>query len=537
MRIVPWITIPRLRLRRRKIARRLSRVSIGTLVISLEVLGFILVLLFVFTGKRSVFLDDLGDHADAIAMLFLLAGFASFHYLITRRVVTYLERYASPRRYEERRIFSGLGQEARLATSIEELYAAIARRIGESLDASDVSILVREETSADYVCVAFSSNTSAAETSAADKTKLRLAHDAFVVKRLSGLSTPLVLQESEMDTWARALDKAPHQIRLARTREHESLRLLKSHLLVQIRTKDQMVGILSLGLRRGRFGYSTADRETLVSVAGQLALIIENSRLTERMVAQERLTRELVLAAEVQRRLLPSRAPEHISLQLAGFCEPARGVGGDYYDFIALDREQVGVAIADVAGKGMPAALLMSTVQATLRSLTVINGTLLPSVPSLAQMVGKLNRLVFRSTSGENYVTFFYALFDHATHRLTYVNAGHNPPLYLQRKRSNEFHRLTAGGLIAGVFEHSNYEQETIQMESDDLLFLYTDGLTEATNRTGEEFGEARVQETLTACAGLSVNEIRDQVLRRVKDWCTGIPLYDDLTFVVMKVK
>jgi sigma-B regulation protein RsbU (phosphoserine phosphatase) len=151
-------------------------------------------------------------------------------------------------------------------------------------------------------------------------------------------------------------------------------------------------------------------------------------------------------------------------------------------------------------------------------------------------MVGKLNRLVFRSTSGEHYVTFFYAHFDHATHRLTYVNAGHNPPLYLQRKRSNEFQRLTAGGLIAGVFEHSNYEQETIQMQSDDLVFLYTDGLTEAINRSGEEFGEARVQETLTACAGLSVNEIRDQVLRRVKDWCTGIPLYDDLTFVVMKV-
>ena len=519
--------------------RRLSHVSVATLVTSVEVFGLILVLLFVFTGKRSVFLDELGDHADAVAMFFLLTGFAFCHYLISRRVVPRLERYAFPKRYEERRIFFGLGQEARMATSIDQLYTAIARRIGESLEAGEVSILVRNESSGEYVCAA-SSNASlpkrTADTPQRDQARLSLARDAFVVKRLSGLSTPLVLQATEIATWRRALDKAPQHTRLARIREHDTLRLLKSHLLVQIKTKDQMVGILSLGLRRGRFGYSTADQEMLVSVAGQLALIIENSRLTERMLAQERLTRELVLAAEVQRRLLPESAPENVSLQLAGFCEPARGVGGDYYDFIAVDKERVGVAIADVAGKGMPAALLMSTVQATLRTLTVTNGALPPSVPQLAEMVGKLNRLVFRSTSGENYVTFFYAYFDHATHSLTYVNAGHNPPLYLQRKGSNHFQQLTAGGLIAGVFEYSNYEQETIQMESDDLLFLYTDGLTEATNRTGEEFGEARVQETLAACAGLSVNEIRDRVLRRVRDWCTGIPLSDDLTFVVMKV-
>lgn len=541
MRTLPWIIRPRFRLRRPKITRLWSAVSVGTLVISLEVLAFALMLLVVFTGKRSAFLYNLGDHADALAALLLLAGFASFHYFVTRRILPHLEKYFSPRPYEERRIFFGLGQEARVATSIEQLYAAIAGRIAEAMDAGEVSILVREEASGDYVCAAFSTTSGAnrngnAEASAADKTKLKLLRDSFVVKRLSGLSTPLVLQQSEIATWRRALDKAPRQIRQARKQEHDTLRLLKSHLLVQIRTKDQMVGILSLGLRRGRFGYSTADRETLVSVAGQLALIIENSRLTERMVAQERLTRELILAAEVQRRLLPASAPEHVSLQLAGFCEPARGVGGDYYDFIVLDNERVGVAIADVAGKGMPAALLMSTVQATLRTLTVTNGALPPSVPALAQMVGKLNRLVFRSTSGEHYVTFFYAHFDHDTHRLTYVNAGHNPPLYLQRKGTNEFQRLTAGGLIAGVFEYSNYEQETIQMQSEDLLFLYTDGLTEAINRTGEEFGEARVQETLAACAGLSVNEIRDQVLRRVKDWCTGIPLYDDLTFVVMKI-
>ena len=223
-------------------------------------------------------------------------------------------------------------------------------------------------------------------------------------------------------------------------------------------------------------------------------------------------------------------------MEIAGFCEPARGVGGDYYDFIDFDNRQLGLAIADVAGKGMPAALLMSTVQATLRSLTATNGSGGPATYELSSIVSKLNRLLFNTTNGEHYVTFFYATFDQTTQRLTYVNAGHNPPLYLQASGS-EFRQLTSGGLVAGAFEHAAYEQETLQMKSDDLLFLYTDGLTEALNVEGEEFGTTRMMETLKSIASLSADQIRDVVVRRVREWCTGMSLYDDLTFVVMKVK
>src|SRR5262249_3122972 len=148
------------------------------------------------------------------------------------------------------------------------------------------------------------------------------------------------------------------------------LRGIKAHLLVQVRAKDKLSGILSLSLRRGQFNYSVADREVLMSVAGQLALVIENARLAERMVAEERLRRELALAAEVQRRLLPERPPEGPGVGLAGFCQPARGVGGNYYAFIKFDNQRPGIAIADVAGKGIAAALLMPPVQATLRSLS-----------------------------------------------------------------------------------------------------------------------------------------------------------------------
>jgi len=395
--------------------------------------------------------------------------------------------------------------------------------------------------SGDYVCVASSSPSDTAQTREQPRLETveprpRLAHNAFVVKRLNRLSTPLVIEPGEIETWTRAMGSAPPAQRQARLREHESLRRLKSHLLVQIGTKDRLVGILSLSLRRAQFRYSPTDREILMSIAGQLALIVENSHLAERMVAQERLKRELDLAAEVQRRLLPAKPPEHTSLQLAGYCEPARGVGGDYYDFISVDKDRFGIAVADVAGKGMPAALLMSSVQATLRSLTTTNDSSSHAVPSLAPIVSKLNRLIFHSTSGENYVTFFYAHFDCVTRKLTYVNAGHNPPLYLPRGNPVKFRQLTAGGLITGVFEHNEYEQETLQMQPGDLMFLYTDGLSEALNAEGEEFGESRIEEMLASVAPLAAEEIRAEIVSRVKRWRGNVPLHDDLTFVVMKV-
>jgi sigma-B regulation protein RsbU (phosphoserine phosphatase) len=351
------------------------------------------------------------------------------------------------------------------------------------------------------------------------------------------LSTPLVIEPREIEMWSQALNSVLPALREERAGEHDVLRAINSRMLVQIRQKDELVGILSFGPRRGGFQYSVTDRELLMSIAAQLALIIDNARLTERMVAQERMRRELALAAEVQQRLLPSCAPEGVAMEIAGFCEPARGVGGDYYDFINFDNNQLGVAIADVAGKGMPAALLMSTVQATLRSLTARNGSSVPASYDLSSIVAKLNRLLFNSTNGEHYVTFFYATFDQATQCLTYVNAGHNPPLYLEADANSEFRQLTSGGLVAGAFEHAAYEQETVQMKPNDLLFLYTDGLSEALNVDGEEFGANRIMETLKSIASLSADQIRDVVVRRVKDWCAGMSLYDDLTFVVMKVK
>jgi sigma-B regulation protein RsbU (phosphoserine phosphatase) len=496
-----------------------------------EVFVFALACVLVFTGRRSAFLDSWGRRADLVAVIILAGIFYLLHKVINRYLLPRIEHYFLPAAYQERSVLFSLGQEARSASNIQELYAAIARRIGSAFEADNVAILVRNDATGDYEAMI-----SSASNDESEQTKLKLPREAFVVKRLNGLSTPLVIEPSEFEIWNRALDAGSSAARQSRVSERDVLRHLKSHLLVQIRSKDQLVGILSLGLRRGQFRYSIADREVLASVAGQLALVVENSRLAERMVVQEKLNRELAMAVEVQRRLLPAQSPDTELLELAGFCEPARGVGGDYYDFIVRDDSQLGIAIADVSGKGLPAALLMSTVQATLRSLAARHGPSSNGKVSLAETVGTLNRLLCDSTGGANYVTFFYAQFDPGTKRLAYVNAGHNPPLYLGADGIDDFQQLSCGGLIVGAFRDCIYEQGWIDTKPGDLLFAYTDGLTEALNRNGEEFGEDRIKETLRAHSLASVDEIRTELVRRVREWCAGAPQYDDLTFVIMKV-
>ena len=526
----------------RKAARRLWRhskahLNLKRIYYSVEFLLFVVIFLVVFSGSRLRFIDSWGSRMDTIVSVVMAILLVITHVVARRRLLPKIQSYYAPAPYDERKIFFDLGQGSQHVASIDQLYQRVAEKVRHALDASNAAIFIRDDNSGNFNLRVFSKQGSPAETNC-DGKSLQLNKRAFVVRRLVNLSTPLLIEPKEIETWSQALNSVLPSTREERASEHEVLRTIKSTLLVQIRQKNELVGILSFGPRRGGFQYSTADRELLMSIAAQLALIIDNARLTERMVAQERMRRELALAAEVQQRLLPSCAPKGIGMEVAGFCEPARGVGGDYYDFINFDNStQLGLAIADVAGKGMPAALLMSTVQATLRSLTARNGSTNPHSELLSSIVGKLNRLLFNSTNGEHYVTFFYATFDEATQCLTYVNAGHNPPLYLQADSDLAVRELTSGGLVAGAFEHAVYEQETVQMKANDLLFLYTDGLSEALNVDGEEFGASRIMDTLKSIKSLSADQIRDVVVRRVKEWCTGMSLYDDLTFVVMKVK
>ena len=552
MRVFPRIKLPNPKLLRRRVQLLKRHLAVRSVTLLVELTLAAAALLFLFTGSRAAWLDQYGKRADLLAAACALLGFALVHSVATRHLLPWLERYFAPVKYDDRRILFDLSQEARAATDIKHLFKLIVEQIGTALQAEDVSIFVRDENAGDYRCRISSSHNAAqqdqkeAENSA--ESMPVLSGEAFVVRRLRQVSLPLEIGQEDFDAWKRAFETSTPAQRETRRQEQQTLLHFRTRLLQPIRIKEQLVGILSLGQCRVHHEYTTTDKEMLMSVASQLALVIENARLTDRMLADERLRRELALAADVQKRLLPSRPPECLSVEVAGFCQPARGVGGDYYDFFKFDNQQLGIAIADVAGKGIAAALLMSTVQAILRSLSV--GTLNETgeaTDSLANMVGTLNRLLCNSTGGTNYVTFFYAQFDQSTQQLAYVNAGHNPP-FLFRANNNEFHtiapsipggmrKLDAGGMFVGMFDNLSYEQEIIQMQSGDVLIAFTDGLPEAQDKFGEEFGDERIQEALAETASLSVTEIRDEILRRVQIWCADAAQYDDLTFIVLKAK
>ncbi|HEU5322422.1 MAG TPA: PP2C family protein-serine/threonine phosphatase, partial [Methylomirabilota bacterium] len=306
-----------------------------------------------------------------------------------------------------------------------------------------------------------------------------------------------------------------------------------ARLLVPIRTRERNVGILALGSRpEGPPG--AALRALLVWSAGQLGFVIENGRLVERMVASERLRRELTLAAGVQQRLFPAGPPTVSHLELAGFCQPARGVGGDYYDFVPMDRDEVGIVIADVAGKGISAALVMSNVQAALRSHAAARRRQPGTDGSATDLVTDINRLLCGITDGATYVTFFYGRYDPEARKLTYVNGGHNAPVVANA--DGETRTLAATGLPLGIVPDTRYEEKTVPMRSGDLLLAYTDGVTESQDGCGEEFGEDRLHALVTALAGSSAGAVQQAVVDAVQSWSAGTPPPDDLTVVAARV-
>jgi len=348
--------------------------------------------------------------------------------------------------------------------------------------------------------------------------------NGFLMRRLQSYSLPLPLAEADYESWLRwAAEQRPSY-----TAELQWLRQAKVRLAVALRTTKEAIGLLLLGTSARGESYSPAAKRALRVCADQLALMLENGRLTGRVVEQEKLRRDLALAIEVQKRLLPEAYPESSFGDVAAFTLPARSVGGDYYDFIKVGEHGLGIALADVAGKGIAAALIMSVVQASLRILSAEGNVSLPD------LVSKMNRFLHRSTGFNSYATFFYAQVDEQTGQLSYVNAGHNPPYLL---RAADVEELTTGGMVIGMFAQASYEEAKVDLKSGDVLVAFTDGVTEALDARDEEFGEERLKELLLSVAHLPVGEMSRRIAEALRGWIGNAPQHDDLTFLVLKVK
>ena len=252
----------------------------------------------------------------------------------------------------------------------------------------------------------------------------------------------------------------------------------------------------------------------------------------EEAILRAHLESELDTARKIQEKLLPHEMPQLSGFEIAGTSIPSKQVGGDYFDFLDLGKGQLGIAIADVSGKGIPAALLMANLQASLHAQTL-------ETEKVAEVANRINNLLVRSTDANMFVTFFYGLLDRHQSTFTSTNAGHNPPLLLRADQSTE--HLAEGGLVLGFLPNQTYMQQITTLQPGDILVLYTDGITEA--RVPEEekvigeklFGEDRLVQVIKDSVSLSAREIQSAILQAVSNHTKNTPQGDDITLVVIK--
>jgi predicted permease len=416
---------------------------------------------------------------------------------------------------------------ARGADSYSGALRAVLASVCEELHVESAVLLARRDGSTpEYRCLAAAG---ALETAAPV-----IAADGFLIRRLRAYPLPLPFAPNELAAlaeWA-----AAH--RPDRLDEIRALAAAGIQLAVPLRTRSEILGVLLLGTRPHRSGFSAHEKQVLRAGADQFALMIENARLTDRVVEQETLRRDIALASDVQRRLLPDAPPRCQFADFAASSVPARRIGGDYYDFVELRDREIGIALADVSGKGVAAALIMSVVQASLRIISSEAGIAPP------RLVARMNEFVYRSTPASKYATFFYAQLDEQCRHLRYVNAGHNAPYLLRAAgRSTadsapaEIEHLSVGGTVVGMFPEMVYEEATVELCPGDVLLIFTDGVPEAHNAENEEFGDDRLQQLLRQTAHLPADEISARISAGMKDWIRDAEQYDDLTFIVMKVR
>ena len=299
-------------------------------------------------------------------------------------------------------------------------------------------------------------------------------------------------------------------------------------LIVPMQLQGKTRGLILLGSRAGNKNFQSNDIEYIYSV-GNLAIIsLENNRLFLEALEKQKMEEDLLIARDIQRNLLPSALPEYEKYDIAALNVSSKQVGGDYYDVISIDDEKFYIAIADVAGKGVPASLMMANIQAFLQ--VICRQDL-----KIAEATAMINDLVTANSSEGRFITFFWGYINTRTNTLTYVNAGHNPPYIL---RNDSVIKLTKGGMIFGVMKTTvPYIFEEVKLEKDDVIILYTDGVSEALNLDFEEYSEERLEKNAKSLKEKSAKEILNGIKEDVQIFTQGNIQSDDITMIVIKVR
>ncbi len=316
---------------------------------------------------------------------------------------------------------------------------------------------------------------------------------------------------------------------------HDGAGSEKPELLLPFPGRKRLLGAMALGPKRSEEPYTPSDLRLLESVSVQTGLGLELNEaaalLAEAAIEQAKNAREMEIAREVQERLFPQHLPVIQGVSLAGACRTVFGVGGDYYDAIEMEGGRLGLAIGDVSGKGISAALLMASLRACLRTMTCTAANCLP------ELMGNLNRLIYEASAVNRYATFFFGIYDPAAGRLQYVNAGHNPPVLLHRRDDGSFEsaRLEVGGPVVGLLKECCYQEGSLELHPGDLLLTFTDGISEAMSDVDEEWGEEAMIRVAEQAADGSAEDIVKAIFDAADQFTGKAPQHDDMTVLVAK--
>jgi phosphoserine phosphatase RsbU/P len=542
---------------------RYALVSRGFLVVEA-----VLIFLAFFFGARPLLLRFYPETDDAAFVLItvcttLIAVSALGR--VNRRIMPAIDRRFFREAYDARTVLTELSRSVRrLVTDPARLLRTVTDTISDSFLPEHVALFLRgkeawsvvtsEETSLQslvhfnprthgdlHLCWIRSRSESPKRDHAANTPPdpIVLPADSFLARKIEraaaveaeALDVFLTDPKSWTEPLLRATEESPLYV------ERLFLERVGTRLLVPLATHDHVLGFLSLGEKLSEEPYSKEDKALLLAVAEQTAVALDYAHLVGQVAEQERLKRDIEIAKQVQMQLYPQTHPVMRTLDYTAVCRPAREVGGDYYDFLQLGADDLCLALGDISGKGLSASLLMAGLQALLRSQAPLLGH------SPRALISDINRLMCTSSDGSKYATFFCGVYSDVERRLTYVNAGHNPP-FLFRPKGNgrssdgdcEVIRLTTGGTVVGLFPEADYEQEALGLLPGDVMVVFTDGVTEAFNAEREEFGERRLIEAVHGNLRLTAADIRERILHRVDKFVGKAAQHDDLTLLVLKV-
>ena len=464
------------------------------------------------------------DHqrmVDIVRIFGLMIWFFVFRFILSKRLQQKIDRRFFREAYSTEQLLSELSDEARSFTEVDPLINTITQRLGDTLHIDRIAVFLR---SGDAFRLQLATGAPLLPTTAEI---FSLPSASTTIATLSRAKTPANVYPDDPSSWLVDATDA----------ERTALADLSTELLVPLPGRNRLAGVIALGPKRSEEPYTKTDRQLLQTIASQTGLALENAELLENLTTEitqrERFSREIEIAREVQERLFPQSYPEVAGVDLAGYCRPAQAVGGDYYDFFVLNDGRLALALGDISGKGISAALLMASLRASLRSIAGLQQS------DLASLIRHVNNLVYESSTTNRYATFFYAEYDPATSLLTFVNAGHNPPYIL---RGAQAIPLEATGMVVGLLPDAEYAQSTIPMRPGDVLLAFTDGISEAMTREEEEWGEDRMIATAQQLLSQpdcthTAQQLLDCILAAADKFTSGAPQHDDMTLLVCTIE